>query len=300
MELTAVILTHNEELHIARCIHSIKTICKKVIVVDSFSGDNTIAIAGKLGADIYQNEWNGSYSAQFNWALENCKIDSDWVLRIDADEYFTPELVTEILTINEVENHVTGFVIKRRHIFMDRWVKHGVYPVRLLRIFKREIGYCEKKWMDEHIVLTKGRPDELKSDFVDHSLKPMDWWLKKHLHYAFREACDLINIELNYELLGNQNDEKNLTPKMKRVYEKSPVILRVILLYIYRYFIRGGFRDGIAGFYWHLFQGLFYRLLVDYYIIQIRLECGDDLNLIRSWFKTKANIDLENIHLNNG
>ena len=157
MDITAVILTYNEESHIERCISSINDVCRKIIVVDSFSEDNTLGIASKYGADIYQNEWNGSYSAQFNWALENCKIDSDWVLRIDADEYFTPELVMEILAITKVQNHITGFVIKRRHIFMDRWVKRGVYPVRLLRIFKLDVGYCEQKWMDEHIVLTEGQ-----------------------------------------------------------------------------------------------------------------------------------------------
>ncbi|MBO5863957.1 MAG: glycosyltransferase family 2 protein, partial [Paludibacteraceae bacterium] len=88
MSIAAIILTKNEELHIERCISSLKGVCDEVFVVDSFSTDRTVEIAKVLGATVLQNAWK-NYATQFNWALANCPIKSDWLWRIDADEYLS-------------------------------------------------------------------------------------------------------------------------------------------------------------------------------------------------------------------
>jgi glycosyltransferase involved in cell wall biosynthesis len=83
-------------MHIERCISSVKSIATQIYVVDSFSKDKTIEIANKLGAQVYQNKWKNNYAKQFNWALENLPIQTTWIMRLDADEYISPELAEEI------------------------------------------------------------------------------------------------------------------------------------------------------------------------------------------------------------
>ena len=84
--ITAVVLTYNEALHIERCLTSLDGFVDRIVIVDSFSTDSTVEIAAQFGADVYQNPWT-NYSIQFQWAIDNTDISTDWILRIDADEY---------------------------------------------------------------------------------------------------------------------------------------------------------------------------------------------------------------------
>lgn len=294
MDITFIILTKNEELHLARCIKNITDIASRIVVVDSFSEDRTREIALEMGAEVYENPWEGSYAKQFNWALNHTNINTSWVFRLDADEYLTEELIKELQSIDEVPENITGLIIKRRHIFLEKWVKYGVYPVPLLRLFRVGVGLCEEKWMDEHIVLKAGVTDFLKYDFVDHSLKSFRWWLFKHIDYSYREAIDLLNIELQF--LGRKNlDKENLTPKMKKLYVRSPLFIRCVFYFFVRYIFKLGFKDGIKGLIWHFFQGLFYRMLVDVHIYRIKMECGNDVDLIANWFLVHAGLNIHSL-----
>ena len=97
LDLTVVILTKDEELHIRRCIENVLPIAKAIYVVDSFSTDRTLDIAAEYPTvNILQNKWINNYAHQFNWALDQLPADTGWVLRLDADEYLLPELVEEI------------------------------------------------------------------------------------------------------------------------------------------------------------------------------------------------------------
>ena len=85
-----------------------------------------------MGAEVVEHDWPGNQAAQFNWVLDNINIDTEWIFRLDADEYLTDELVEEIRTrLPKVSDDVTGIIFKRRHIFLDRWMKGGIYPVKL-------------------------------------------------------------------------------------------------------------------------------------------------------------------------
>jgi len=95
-EVSVIILTFNEEIHLRRCLENVKQITDKIFIVDSFSTDNTQKIAEDFGVNFFQNKWENSHAKQLNWALENLPIDTPWILRVDADEYFTPELIQEI------------------------------------------------------------------------------------------------------------------------------------------------------------------------------------------------------------
>lgn len=94
--IAVIILTFNEEKHIERCIENVRQIASEIYVVDSFSTDRTVELAQSSGAVVYKNKWE-NYSRQFTWALENLPIKSEWILRLDADEYLTSELIKKSL-----------------------------------------------------------------------------------------------------------------------------------------------------------------------------------------------------------
>lgn len=96
LDITAIILTYNEEIHIARCLENVAQVAQRVVVIDSGSTDSTVDIASAAGAEVVSHEWPGSQAAQFNWALDTLSITTEWVLRLDADEYLLPELVEEL------------------------------------------------------------------------------------------------------------------------------------------------------------------------------------------------------------
>ena len=181
LDLSVIILTYNEELHIRRCLENVLPIAKKIYVIDCFSTDKTKEIASKLGAEVVEHEWPGNQAEQFNWALNNLPIDTRWVLRLDADEYLLPELVQELQEkLPTLPDDVTGIIFNRRHIFMGKWMRRGIYPVKLLRVFRYGKGMCEQRLMDEHIQLTEGRAVEFEHDFCDHNLNNLSWFCHKH------------------------------------------------------------------------------------------------------------------------
>jgi glycosyltransferase involved in cell wall biosynthesis len=277
-DLTVLILTFNEEIHIKRCLESISSIAKRIIIVDSYSTDKTVDLSKSLGADVYKNKWI-NYAEQFNWGLKNTNIDTKWVMRLDADEYLTVELQEEIIEkIDKIDKNTTAVYMKRRVFFMDKWIKRGgYYPIWMLRIWHLEKGYCENKWMDEHIKVESGNTVFFQNDLVDHNLNSLTWWIQKHNKYADREMIDLLNILynfLNYKevepaFFGSQEKRKRY---LKIKYAKLPLFIRPFIYFSYRYFIKLGFLDGTRGLIWHFLQGFWYRFLVDAKIFEIKRQ----------------------------
>ena len=280
-DISVVILTYNEELHIERCIKSLLPVVKEIFIIDSFSTDKTVQIAEKLGAKVYQNTWV-NYALQFQWGLDNCPIKTKWVMRMDSDEYILPELQNEISNkMQNIQEDTSGIYIKRRVYFKDRWIKHGsYYPTWLLRIWKYEDGHIEQRWMDEHIRLTKGKTIQFENDLVDDNLNDLTWWTTKHNNYATREAVDVLNIihefinydEVNSNFFGTQEERKRF---LKKKYANLPLFTRPFIYFLWRYFIKLGFLDGKQGLIWHFLQGFWYRFLVDAKIYEIEKKAED-------------------------
>ena len=277
LPISTVILTHNEELNIKHCLESVSGWVREIVVVDSGSTDETVAIARKYGAKVVTHEFVNQ-AEQFNWALDSVPIAGDWILRLDADEYVLPELRDEIAeAITTAPLEVNGFEMKRRVYFWGRWIRHGgYYPTWLLRLFRAGKGYSELRAMDEHIVMTEGRVEKLEHDFVDENRKGLSFWVDKHNRYATREAEEIIATK--YEQNTNIRNYKKLEGQALRVpsgqagrkrkikmsfYYKLPLFLRAFLYFIYRYIFRLGFLDGIKGLIFHFLQGFWYRFLVD-------------------------------------
>lgn len=293
-DLTTIILTFNESVHISRCINNIKPISKRIIIVDCFSTDGTQDIARTLGAEVVQHEWPGNQAAQFNWALDNLEIDTEWILRLDADEYLLPELIKELkIKLPNVRTSATGIVFKRRHIFLNRWMKGGIYPVKLLRAFRRGYGRYEQRMMDEHIVLRDGETIEFENDFCDHNLNNLSWFCKKHVDYAVREAAELLDLE--YRLFPKKDDGQLAAQaadkrKKKHKYARQPLFWRSFAYFLYRYFLKGAWRDGKEGFIFTFLQGWWYRTLVDAKVYEIKRKCGNDTEKMKSLLESEYGI----------
>lgn len=276
MNLSIIILTYNESLHIERCINALDILKAEIFIVDSFSSDNTTEIAERLGAKIFKNPWK-NYSTQFNWGLNNCPIKTKWVMRLDADEIITEELALEIKKeLEKNDNPIKGYIINRGHIFLDKKIMHGAsYPTKLLRIWEYGNGYCENKWMDEHIILKeKGKIKNLKNPFWDYNLNNIGWWTDKHNNYATREAIDQLNKKYNLFDIEEAKNDSTFQSKIKKIlknklYERLPKSIRAFLYFHYRYVFRLGFLDGYQGLIWHFLQGFWYRFLVDSKVFEI-------------------------------
>jgi glycosyltransferase involved in cell wall biosynthesis len=293
--ITAIILTYNEEIHLQRCIDSIKNICERIIVVDSFSTDRTEKIAELNNVDFYQNKWV-NYATQFNWGLKNTNISSDWVLRIDADEYLLHELQLEITDkISGVPENVSGIELFLRRVFLNRHIKRGLGKIKMIRLFRANKAFVESRWMDEHIKVIEGDTIIFDGEFADHNLNNIAWWTEKHNGYSIREAIDLLNIEFNLfntKEVGELNNQANSKRNKKEKYVNSPLFFRSFIYFIYRYFFKLGFLEGKEGFLWHFLQGWWYRTLVDAKIFEIKKHCGNDVVKIREYIKNVYKIEL--------
>jgi len=269
MHLTVIILAFNEELHLKRCIRSLDGIANEIVVVDCYSRDRTIAIAEECGARVMQHKWV-NHANQFNWALTMLPPDTEWVLRLDADEYVTHELVAEIkLRLPDLGDKIDGVYCSRCVAFLGRQIRHGgMSPHRVLRLFRYSRGECENRWMDEHIKVA-GNTVDFRSEIIDENLNSLTWWTDKHNKYASREAVDLLNLEYSFmphdsvaRLVGGS--QAGLTRWVKeRVYARLPGGVRALAYFMFRYVLRLGFLDGQAGTTFHFLQGFWYRYLVD-------------------------------------
>lgn len=276
-DITAIILTKDEEIHIERCIRSVQQVCREVLVVDSYSTDRTCEIARSLGARVVQHPFHNQ-AEQFNWAIDSLDIDTEWLWRVDADEIIEDNLVQ--IVENELSNipmSVNGIYVNKKIVFMNRPLLHGGwYPAQQIKLVRKGFGRSEDKEMDEHLVVLSGETISWDGDQTDWNLKPLDWWWNKHIGYAKREAHMQVTVWekqkqevaiVKGKLFGNGAERKRW---MKNVYAHFPLYVRPIIYFLGRYILLGGFLDGYAGWYWHTRQGLKYRMLVDREIAKLR------------------------------
>jgi hypothetical protein len=272
IDITAIILVKNEEVHLERLIFNLKDICKRICVVDSGSDDSSVVLASDKGASVFFNPWK-NYATQFNWALKNCKINTEWVLRIDADEYIDDILKAEIKKLDEDSlKSVDGFKLCRYMNFQGSPIKRGgLFPLRVTRLFRKSKGYCEQTWMDEHIIVD-GNLKELNGKLIDDNRNDLQWWLEKHISYSKREAVDYL---INKEKSKSNIFKLDFRTRAKRflkynAYYKLPTNTRATAYFLYRFVLRLGFADNKQARNFHFLQGLWYRYIVDIHIERVQ------------------------------
>lgn len=257
------ILTYNEEIDIADCIKSASE-CDDIIVVDSFSNDQTIEIASQFPVRIFQHGFE-SHGKQRNWMLENIETKYDWVYLLEADERFTPELFDECVEAVRSSEYV-GYYVAEKMIFLGSWIKYSSqYPRHQMRLFRKEkisfidFGHAEREVCD-------GKTGYLKNTYPHYTCsKGLSRWLEKHNRYSTDEAIESIkqrgfNNKIRWKDLFFGETEVIRRRALKDLSFRIP--FRPFFRWFYMYFILRGFLDGKAGFAWCVLQGFY-----EYFII---------------------------------
>ena len=263
-DISVIILTRDEEANLPFALKSLRGLGARIFIVDSGSCDRTREIASENGCEVFEHTFE-THARQLNWALDNLPIQSQWVMRLDADERLTEELKSELQRrLAAFPDEVTGLMVKRRVYFWGRWIRHGgYYPTWLLRIWRRGVARSEDRAMDEHRVIQSGRIGKLDSDIIDENRKGLAFFIEKHNRFSDNEVASIIGGQnlLNSAGAGAPTARKRLAKN--RLYGRAPRFLRAVLYWFFRYFILVGFLDGLAGFVFHFLQGFWYRLLID-------------------------------------
>lgn len=227
IRLSIVIITYNEERNLARCLDSVKDIADEILVVDSNSTDNTVAIATRYNARVIQNTFIG-YGEQKNFATQ--QATNNWVLSLDADETLTPELRQSII---EVKNDPVFPVYQMSRLtnYCGKWIKHcGWYPDKQTRLYDRTKGKWEEPKVHEYWRLDddKQQGGVLKGDILHYSFRTINEHLKK--------------IEKYSELAARESVENGKTATLFKIFF-SPK-----WHFINEYIFQLGFLDGFYGY----------------------------------------------------
>lgn len=225
-----------------------RTVTDDILVVDVFSSDRTTQIAELHGARVEQRAWTG-WGSQFNWALARLPADTEWVLRIDADEYLSPALANELRSrLPKLGPEITGGFLLRRVIFQGRPIRFGGFSKkRVTRLFRYGCGRLESAWMDECVTGVHSSVT-FDAELIDENLHPLTFWIEKHNRYASLEAVEML--DLKYRFL----DRDDLlapclwplgTPESRRwlktkIYARCPRGIRALAWFLYR---KGGPRS---------------------------------------------------------
>lgn len=237
VNLSAVILTKNEERNIRECLESVAAWAREIVIIDDESTDNTLQIAGEYPVKIIKRKMDiEGRHRNFAYSCAACA----WILSLDADERLTRELKSEIEDVLAKETKYNGFTIPRRNYIGNYWVKYGGwYPAPQLKLFRKdkfryeEVGVHPRAFMPEPC-------GHLKSDIIHYSYRNIEDFLNKLNNQTTREA----------QKWFAQGKPMRLGRFIWRSYDR----------FMRAYFGRKGYRDGFWGFLVAFFAG-FYQTL---------------------------------------
>jgi glycosyltransferase involved in cell wall biosynthesis len=255
LPVSVIVAARNEEKNLPRCLEALKSI-GEVYVIDSGSIDATPEIARSYGAKVVQFHYRGGWPKKRQWAMDNLPLAFDWIFLVDADEALTPELAGEIR--RAIGNPtVNGYYVSLRMYFLGRVLRHGDANFWKLALFRKGKGRYECRLRDqdlsmadmevhEHVVVD-GPTSRLTNPLVHHNVESLSRYIQKHDEYSNWESHMLLHgdqnsTELLPALFGNQAQRRRWLKGKLYVVPGSPV-----LLFLYRYFLRGGWMDGIPG-----------------------------------------------------
>ena len=223
--VSVTIISKNEAQNIEECLHSVGW-ASEIVVVDHFSEDSTAEIAQRFGAKVFQEPWRG-FARQKNLAID--KARGPWILSLDADERVTPSLREEIKEKLSQENEYSGYYIARKNFFCGHWIRHGGwYPDYTLKLFRKSEGHFQDRAVHEKVVVNGN---------VGYLEYPLE-------HFTYRSVSDFLARLDTYSRLAAQ--ELRVKSRWSISYT---LCLRPLFTFISMYLLRGGIRDGAAGFF---------------------------------------------------
>lgn len=259
LRITAIVCTQNEELVIERTLGALQDF-DQLILVDSASTDNTCALAEKCGAEVVHHTWNGKYPKKKQCALELPQIKNDWVLFIDADEVPSPALMAELRTREPelAEKKYGGYEIPLAYHFLGRKLEHGYTVTKRSLIDRHRAAYpvvddlaVTNMWeIEGHYQPDIDGPIGWFSANIEHNdIDPLYDYFRRHNFYSDWEAYIRLNPAARRVVRGSRSP-------MGRIWDLVP--LKPVLFFFYAYVVRGGFRDGAAGFHYAMANIFYY------------------------------------------
>ena len=262
--ISVLIPVRNEARNLPRCLESLRDV-GEAIVIDSQSTDATVEVALTFSAQVVQFHYRGGWPKKRQWAMDTLPLKFGWILLLDADEVLTPELKIEIC--REIQNlNVSGYSIALRMWFLGRVLRHGDAGFWKLSLFRRGAGRyeCRLKEQDrsmadmevhEHVVVD-GPTAQLQNPIIHHNVESLSRYIEKHDEYSNWEARVLMEGNeatglLKPRLFGAQAERRRWLKLHLFDLPGSPA-----LLFLYRYLIRLGFLDGVAGLIYCGFQAV--------------------------------------------
>lgn len=249
-KISVLIPTYNEEKYIENCLKSVSW-AEEIIIVDSFSTDNTLDICKKYSDKILQHEYVNS-ATQKNWSLQNLDFAGDWIMIIDADEQVPIELRDEILS-RVGKEEFAGYYFPRKNYFLGKWLKYGhFYPDWSIKLFKKGAAKFENKCVHAEAIV-EGKvgymknplihyPWESISDYVQHVNKFTDWRAQD----IYRSSSGQMEVEL-------VSYPKFMRPWLKIIWRYLP--LKPFFRFLWFYIFKLGFLDGYRGFLLAVLEG---------------------------------------------
>jgi glycosyltransferase involved in cell wall biosynthesis len=225
-KLSAVVITYNEEKKIDRCFSSLNWV-DEIVIVDSFSTDNTVKICKKYGAAVYQHPWPGNYSTQRNIAIGHAT--NDWVLSLDADEIITKLLRDEIQELLLKGPDADAYGIPRQEYLGGRWITAGgFYPQYMTRLYRKSLG----EWVNplHERFVSRGRTKYLKNSILHDGAPTFKIFMDKFNYYSSVDA---------------EADYKSGHCK----FSLFRAIFKPLERFFGRFVKHRGYKDGIHGFY---------------------------------------------------
>ncbi|MBL8907752.1 MAG: glycosyltransferase family 2 protein [Rhizobiales bacterium] len=266
--VTVVIPVRNEERNLPKCLAGLSRFAE-VIVADSGSSDHTQEIARQAGARVIEFRWNGQYPKKRNWVLLNEKLENEWVLFLDADEFVDDRFCDELKTAISSGDHA-GYWLTYANHFRGRRLKYGV-PQRKLALFKVKSGLYERieedMWSDldmevhEHPVIT-GTIGSIRSPIEHNDGSGLSAFIERHRKYAMWEARRALKVESAKDEVWN-----SFTFRQRMKYRNLASWWFPWCYFFYTYVVRLGFLDGGAGF-----SYAFYKLWYFETVRQLSLE----------------------------
>jgi len=236
-KITALLPTFNSQATVKSTLDSIKW-ADEIIVIDSFSNDDTIKIASEYGTKVYQHEYINS-AKQKNWAIQHCS--NQWIFQIDSDETLE-EKAEEIIrkAINNAGENTHCFKMPRKNHVLGKWVKYGgLYPDWEFRLFRKEYG----KWWDREVhsrIVVPGEVETLETPLIHHGMPNISKQLNNLNRYTRYEADELSKKKIKFSFVK--------------------WVLGPIYIFIKKYFLLQGFRDGWRGLFLAIYAGFYFFL----------------------------------------